>query len=45
MRLLACSESYIDRQIPFEVPPSAAPPDFYLIEPAPSVSFALWLRG
>lgn len=37
-------ESYVDRQIPFEIPPFGAAPDTYLIEPAPSVSFALWLR-
>jgi antitoxin HicB len=37
-------ESYIDRQIPFTIPPIAEEPDIYRIEPEPSVSFALWLR-
>ncbi len=37
-------ESYIDRQIPFEVPKATDAPDIYLVEPAHSVSFALWLR-
>jgi antitoxin HicB len=38
-------ESYIDRQIPFNVPATVEAPDIYAIEPAPSVSFALWLRA
>jgi len=37
-------ESYIGRQIPVEVPAASDAPDIYLVEPAPSVSFALWLR-
>jgi antitoxin HicB len=37
-------ESYIERQIPFEIPASSGAPDIHLVEPAASVSFALWLR-
>ena len=37
-------ESYVDRQIPIEIPTFTAAPDIYLVEPTPSVSFALWLR-
>jgi antitoxin HicB len=42
--ITALIESYIGRQIPVEVPAASDAPDIYLIEPAPSVSFALWLR-
>ncbi len=37
-------ETYIEDGTAFEIPPMPDAPDWYAIEPHPSVSFALWLR-
>jgi predicted RNase H-like HicB family nuclease/DNA-binding XRE family transcriptional regulator len=37
--------SFLDHDQKIETPECPAKPDWYLIEPAPSVAFAVWLRN